>query len=146
MNKVAQLRKRLKFTQQRFAQETGLSYGAVQRYEQGGTPSPVARQAIAEVAARYGVGDLVDDWIADHADKKEVSIVPVVTEPAIPASPITAEDQPWVDMLLEILHSGHSVATHAVQENLHAFSRLVRVDAGKQQRPHPLTQAKERSR
>ena len=120
-NVARSVRERLGLTQVEFANEVGLSYASVQNYDRGVPPSPGARQRIAELAEQHGLGDLVDDWIAD---REERSVVPVT----IPRAP---EDQKWVDLLVEVLHSGHTMAINAVTQDLVAFSKLVRVDTAR---------------
>jgi hypothetical protein len=53
--------------------------------------------------------------------------------------PPPARHEKWLNMLLDILDSGHPNAVKAVTENLMAFHRLVEVD--KPSRPHRKAKA-----
>lgn len=137
-NPVRNIRERLKMSQSQFAQVSGVSYGAIQRYEAGATPSPGARTRIAEVAQRYGIGDEVDDWIAD---RDGTSMTPVVE--AVPQSggPKTTAEQMWVAKLLRILRSGHAVAADTVTKNLIAFEHLAEIDRPRAEQTAPRKRA-----
>lgn len=121
MSEWREIRKRLGLKQREIAQKLGRSVQQVQNYERGHEPSPEIRKIYRSLEEAYGIGTDADDFIADA---EGTSFVPVEVRPK-------EKHERWVGLLTEILNSGHSVAIGAVQQNLEAFSRLVRVDSAR---------------
>ena len=109
-NLARKVREKLGLTQVAFAQKLGRSYQSVKNWEAGMSPSPGARQAIVDLAAQYGLGDVTDDWIADAEG---------VTR--MPAGTVARGADH--DRLQRILDSGNAEAIQAVRAMLKAFDR-----------------------
>jgi len=92
---------------------------SVQSYERGARVSPPVKKAIVDLAESAGIGDLVDDFLADREQQGLVPGPEVVGY----ADPKTARLH---DLLDEVLGSRNDEAVRAVTTNLQAFARHVR--------------------
>jgi transcriptional regulator with XRE-family HTH domain len=119
---VKKIREALGLNQVQFGQRIGRSLGAVRQYEAGARISPPARKAIQELAESAGLGDLVDDFLAEREQVEPAPGLPIVGRPSVKTIAVH-------DLLSEILASGNGEAIRAVTANLRAFARYVR--AGK---------------
>lgn len=121
---VKKIREALRLNQAEFGERIGRSWQSVQSYERGARISPPVQQRIIELAEAAGLGDLVDDFLAEHEADQGAS-------PDLAAS--EQRHARWVRALCEILESRNQTAIRAVQHDLIAFQRLVRAErkAGK---------------
>jgi transcriptional regulator with XRE-family HTH domain len=108
---VRTLRERLGLTQQQFAERFKMSYGAIQGYESGRSPSRARIETLKSIAVDTGHADLISMLSGE---------LPPTPPPTTPA-----EKQRWLNMLAAILDSGDKDAIPAVQSNLVTFDALI---------------------
>jgi DNA-binding XRE family transcriptional regulator len=124
---LKEIRERLGLNQAQLGDRIGRSWQSVQAYERGTRISPPARKAIIELAEQAGLGDLVDDFLAECEERT----------PAVQSTRPSCANQRWHELLEQILTSGKPEAIRAVQANLDALSRLARPRRTRGSQSHP---------
>jgi transcriptional regulator with XRE-family HTH domain len=111
---VKKIRGALGLSQAQFGQRIGRSWQSVQGYERGARISPPALKAIVDLAQQAGLGDLVDDFLAER-------------EELAPGLPIVGRPEGRIarlhDMLDQVLAGGDQAAIRAVRAVIETFAR-----------------------
>ena len=116
---LKKIREALGLTQEQLAQRVGRSYTRIRQYEAGARISPPAQKAILELAQQAGLGDLVDDFLAEREEAELAPGLPIIGRPSVKTARLH-------DLLDEVLRDGDDQAILAVTINLRAFARQTR--------------------
>jgi transcriptional regulator with XRE-family HTH domain len=114
---LKKIREHLGLNQEQFAARVGRSSARIKQYEAGARISPPVQKAIVELAQQAGLGDLVDDFLAEREELAPG--LPIVGRPDARASR-------FHDLLDEVLSSGQGEPIRAVRAVLETFARQVR--------------------
>lgn len=118
---LKKIRVALGLSQEQLALRVGRSYARIRQYEAGSRISPSVQKAIVELVEQAGLGDLIDDFLAE---REEIAPgLPIVARP-------DAKTARLHDLLDEILASGHVESIRAVRAVLETFARQVRPRKG----------------
>jgi len=111
---IKKIREALGISQAEFGRRIGKSMQSIQAYERGTRISPPAQKAIVELAQQAGLGDLVDDFLAE---REEIAPgLPIVGRP-------DARTARLHDMLDQVLAGGDQAAVRAVRAVIETFAR-----------------------
>ena len=116
---LRKIREALRLSQTEFGRRIGRSLPSIQAYEAGKQISPPAEKAIIKLAQQAGLGDLVDDFLADREEAELAPGLPIVGRPSVKTARLH-------DLLDEVLRDGDDQAILAVTTNLRAFARQTR--------------------
>jgi len=114
---LKKIRACLGLNQEQFAARIGRSSARIKQYEAGARISPPVQKAIVDLAQQAGLGDLVDDFLAER-------------EELAPGLPIVGRPDARIarlhDMLDQVLAGGDTAVIRAVRSVIETFARRSR--------------------
>jgi len=108
------IRKALGLTQAQLAQRVGRSEARIRHYEAGAAVSPPVQKVVVELAQQAGLGDLVDDFLAEREE-----LAPGLAIVGRPDARIARLH----DMLDQVLAGGDTAVIRAVRAVIETFAR-----------------------